>query len=209
MAVDVCGCGLLFAPDVPEDVRLHRREHDEWLHGVRSRRRGWQRVGETGNGQEGYVLTDVGPRSPLAQRRVAEKVGRWGNRETRYDFGVYHAESRRIRDAEVHALLVWRDDRAVGILILDRRDQEAFFRWEELRPGQPLRLTPAVPKRWTVAFMWVHRDHRRKGVGSALLFAAARVAGVRVADLGWVVPFSDPGEAPARQHCPDGFWIGA
>ena len=189
MAVDVRGCGLLFAPDVLEDVRLHRREHDEWLHGVRSRIRGWQHVGETGDGQEGdYVLTDVGPRSPLAQRQVAEKVGRWGNRETRYDFGVYHAESRQIRDAEVHALMAWRGDRAVGVLILDQEDEEAFVRWEELRPGQPLRLTPAVPKRWTVAFMWVHRDHRRRGVASALLSAAARVA--------------------VGRHCPDGFWIG-
>ena len=49
-----------------------------------------------------YRVTLVRPDAPFAQRRLAERVGRWGNRETHDDFGVYVA-----RETQMYALIAW------------------------------------------------------------------------------------------------------
>lgn len=199
MSAIQCECGLLYASDVRGDVRLHRKEHDEWLNGVKSAATGAEvaRHGE-------YCVTIVPPTAPLALRKVAERVGRFGNQETRYDFRVYNIHS---GDDGVHALIAWRGDRAIGILVLDQRDRERYIRWEDAQPAGGFELTEARTPRWSVAFAWVHHAHRRRGVASALVQAAARFGGVAITELGWLTQFTDAGEALLRRHCPDGFWL--
>ena len=194
-----CECGLLYSSDSQSDRRRHKREHDEWENGVRSDAPSLQ-VGRHGE----YRITVVPPNAPARLLEVAGRLGRIGNRETRYDGGVYslyrHPDA--LREHGVHALLVWHGERAIGILVCDRRSEEVYIRWDD-EPG--LRL-PVQRPRWSVAYAWVHPAHRRKGIGGALFRAAADVGRVAVSELGLLGPFTDEGEALVRKHFPDGFW---
>ena len=201
MSAIKCECGMLYASDVANDRKLHRREHDEWANGVRGNAPGAQ-VGSHGE----YLITVVPPNAPARLREVAGRLGRIGNRETRYDFGVYHyRDPRGLREHSVHALLAWHGERAIGILVFDRRDEEVYIRWDD-EPGRTYRVRPAPNPRWSVTYAWVHSAHRKKGIAGALFHAAADFARVPINELGLLGPFTDDGEALVRNHFPEGFW---
>jgi len=197
-----CECGALYCSDLSDDVRIHKRQHDEWANGVKSDAFSAP-IGTHG----GYRFTIVPPTARLAARMVAERLGRIGNRETHYDGGVYHSDGQGLQEHQIHALLAWYGRRAIGILVLDRREREAYLRWDDAVPGHSYRLTPARPPRWSVSYAWVNPAHRRKGLASALFHAAASFAGVAVSDLGLLAPFTEGAEALARKNSPAGFWL--
>jgi GNAT superfamily N-acetyltransferase len=198
-------CGLTFALDVPADVRLHRRRHDSWRHGVRRRTLAGDPL-VVGNAlPDGYQLTVCGPQAPRRLQDFAVTVARLANRETRYDFGVYHPRDRWSREQDVHGVLAWHGDRAIGFLRAERREDEAYLVWTGDRP---IPWRPARPPRWTIGFLWIHHAHRRRGLGRALVAAAAALAGIPVSEVGWNPPFTEAGAALARSLCPDGVWLG-
>jgi hypothetical protein len=198
-------CRLHFAPNIPADVRRHRRRHDSWRRGVRRTTLAGDPLVVGDALPDGYQLTVCGPQAPRRVQDFAVTVGRLANRETRYDFGVYHPRETWTRDHDVHVLLTWHGDRAIGFLRAEQREDEAYTLWTGDRQ---IALRPAVPPRWTIGFIWIHHAHRRRGLGRALVAAAGELGGVPVSEVGWNPPFTEAGEALARSLCPDGVWLG-
>ena len=127
MSAIQCKCGLLYFSDSPGDRRRHKKEHDEWANGVKGDAPGLQ-VGSHGE----YHITVVPPNAPARLREVAGSLGRIGNRETHYDLGVYRYRCpKALREHSVHALLAWHGDMAIGILVLERRTEEAYATWDD------------------------------------------------------------------------------
>ncbi len=67
-------------------------------------------------------------------------------------------------------------------------------------------LTPVdrelVPK-WTVDRLWIYRPFRRQGIARATVQALLRYFQINISDLGWLMPFTERGEAFIYSLYPD------
>ena len=200
-----CECGLTFLPSHRPDARRHRKEHDEYLAGVRvSPLRDDEVVSETND----LRITVVRPGSSLRQRKRAEHVGRRANWDTHYDFGVYSASEDGNRTFQIHAFIGSSQERAVSFMLLETRSTVWLARWVDLGANhlEPGKVSEGI-KQWTVGFIWVLPRLRRKGIARKLLREAARFAQIPVTELGWYTPFTPEGELLVRAACPDKFRI--
>jgi GNAT superfamily N-acetyltransferase len=153
-------------------------------------------------------ITLVGPDAPLVQRRRVEKIAGRANWEMRYGFGIYGAAEKGNTELEIHAFVGCRNERAVALVIFERRSHVWVARWDEnAEPCDPTKVENAGPK-WTVGFIWVLARYRRQGIALRLLEQASRYTRVPVSDLGWYPPLSSGGKALARRICPLQFFIG-
>lgn len=200
-----CECGLAYAADYAPDVRYHRGVHDAWEHGVKLSPLQSDRV--VAHRAEIEVLV-VAPGAPRPQRHRAQLAGSTANKEMHYDFGVYSEFEGDERGYATHAFLARVGGRAVGLVVLRQRQSLWRTTWrEDGTPNRDAALVSETAHCWTVDFAWTHREHRRQGIATLVVRAAAAYLGVAVEDLAWGTPFEPEGQALARQLCPDVLYV--
>lgn len=196
-------CGRVYIKDIPKERRAHRTYHDMAVNGVPSRSYKTDRViWKDGNARLLVVRHRV---APIRERARAEYVAMLANREMRFDCAAYHArDSDGGRDPHVFLLDV--DGRFVGFLVVERCEHVQRFTWDQY--DQPTGgVLPQGDPVWTICMVWVHRKHRRRGIGSTLVAKATEFLGVSATDIGWYTPFTESGRALARRMCPESFLI--
>lgn len=198
MRCEVCGFG--YVPEDPRDATIHRREHREFLRGVAAKPLKSDCVVSH---EDALRITLVKPDGPLIQRERIEKVARRANLEMEYSFGIYGANEKCNTELEIHALIGYRKDRAVTLLIFERRAHVWVASWGE--DGEPCHATKIenAKLKWTIGFIWVLPKHRRQGIALKLLEQASRYTQIPLSELGWYTPLSAAGGALARHCCPD------
>ena len=208
MGAIVCQeCRLGYSDESPTDRRLHRKVHDEAIHGIPGPiRRGDQVIWSIA----GRHVTVVRHRTATNhQRALAERVAQLARMDTDFDFAAYHA-SDSVDARNVHVFLMHETDRIVGFLVLERRDFTRGLTWSEwddpLAPGPRSPLSRGI-EMWSIGMVWVHAKYRRKGLATHLIRNAATFLGLKVHDIGWYTPFTDSSELLARKLCPSHFSI--
>jgi GNAT superfamily N-acetyltransferase len=195
-------CGMSYVPDIPEDVKVHQKYHDKIVNGVYARKRKSDKIiWEEGN----YRITVVNYYSPFAQRKRAEEAGLVAHKDTPFDFAPYHSEER-LDERNVHIFLLYRKNRIIGLLIVERRDYVQRFTWEEYENAGGKELPKGEPI-WSIGLAWVHRRHRKRGLGSRLVQIAASFFDIEIQSIGWYTPFEDYGEKLVKSLCPESFYV--
>ena len=194
-------CGITFSEGNNEDLRLHRAYHNEVLNGVAARPLGTDEVVWSGADDR---ITVVTPLSPKAQRVRARKVAQLANRETHYDFGLYH-EDEPPDERQMHLFLYYRRSRIVGLAILENRVHVWRCTWDEYATGRCRELD--VGPIWSLVFIWVLSRHRRGGVARKLFDEAIRFRKTAVENVGFYTEFTPHGEAFVRALHPRQFLI--
>ena len=195
-------CGLGYVPEVPEDRRYHKKFHDTVVNGLRApSARSDHIIWEEG----AHRITVVNFRSPLVQRRRAERIGLLAHKDTPYDFAPYCA-TEDPDDRNVHLFLGYAADRGIALLLVEKRSTVWRCTWEEFEAHKAQKL-PDHPPMWSVGLAWVNRRHRRRGWAHRLAMETARSFGLNVQQLGWYTPFTKAGEAMVRNLCPTAFYI--
>jgi len=196
-------CGLGYVPEYPPDAARHKREHDLFVNGVPARPLRDDRIVFQ---DPTLRITLVSPFSSLIQRRRVERIARRANWETQYDFPLYGATEANA-EFNTHALIGHRNDRAVALLLIERRSRVWVSKWANNDDfDEPTRIESDGP-RWTIGFAWVLGRYRRQGLAHRMITEASKFARVPVNELGWYTPFTDAGKALARRVCPDYFFI--
>ena len=195
-------CNFAYVPDLPEDVKIHRKRHDESVNGIKAPAR---KNDNTLWSKNQYRITIANQLSPKYQRVRAEKVARLGNRETRYDFPPYTADEP-FDDKIVHLFVLFHRSRAVGILVLSRREDIWGGKWEDIEQRKVQKLEKHVPL-WTVDFIWVLKKHRGYKLAKKLIKTAANHFEFEVENIGWYPPFSNGGKFLSKSICPNYIYI--
>ena len=144
--------------------------------------------------------------SPKAQRLRAEQVAFRANFDAPFDFAAYHADETDDRDTDAHLFLLHTKTRIIGMLVLRSLDYVGKYTWEEYGQREQRRLSKAKPI-YSSCMIWIHERHRRKGLATLLVSAAAEFFGTDTSALGWYTPFTEAGEALARSLCPTSFYV--
>jgi GNAT superfamily N-acetyltransferase len=188
----------------------HKHYHDLWEHGEKLKPLATDIViARSGNTE--VLVVPFGGR--MEQRKRAQRVGWQGNRETRYDFGVYDRYSsgpskHGFPTYEMTACLARQNGRGIGIAVLQHFTHCASLTWADFDARvRDVEFKP-LPC-WTVSYVWTHRSHRRRGVASLLVRSAADYLRVPLASVAWLTPFKEGGEALARRLTPDMLHAGA
>lgn len=196
-------CGMGYVPDIPDNVREHRKYHDRVVKGLPARSAKSDRIVWT---QGDLRITVVNQLSPLAQRCRAEKIARLANRETHYDFGIYHA-NKLLNERNVHVFLLYSKNRAIGLLVARRCEHIWRAHWSEIDAGgKPEKLTDQPPM-WSINMVWVLQRHRGARLGRTLVDVAVAHLGETLKTIGWYTPFTESGKALARRCCPEVIYI--
>lgn len=195
-------CGMEFVPDCPEDAKAHRKYHDKIVNGFYARKiKSDKIVWEKGD----YRITVVHYFSPLAQKKRAEEAGLLAHKDTPFDFAPYHSKER-LDERNVHIFLLYRKNRIIGLLIGERRSYVQRFTWEEYENAGGKELSKGKPI-WSIGLAWVHREHRKKRLGSQLARVAASYFNIKIQSIGWYTPFVGNGEKLAKSLCPKSFYV--
>lgn len=202
-------CRLRYDTDSPEDQARHRRVHDALLRGLRYRLALSDRVICEKDGTRVAVVTRE---SPVTQRRRAVLAFRLASREMRYSGSGY--TKREPKEQDSHAFLLYRGGRLIGLFILAHRDRWTDAAWNEEEPNGTAEVSGWTACRnrnsgggplWSVDFMWIARNRRRRGYGRLLLECAGRFLGTPPEEFGWLPPFTSLGKSFIRHVHPEGF----
>lgn len=197
-------CGMAYDPDFPDDVKAHRKYHDRIVNGVYARKiKSDEILLEKGD----YRITIVNYFSPFAQRSRAEKAGLVAHKDTPFDFAPYNSDEP-LDERNVHIFLLYRKNRIIGFLLTEKREHVLELSWEEYKNARNDRgrKLPKVEPIWSIGLSWVHRKHRKSGIGSQLVKGAVSYFNIELESIGWYVPFTDDGEKFARSLCPKSFY---
>lgn len=191
-----------YVPDLPEDEKTHKAYHDKIVNGLyapltKSDKVVWDK--------DDYRITVVNYRSPLVQKKRAEKVGRGANKDTPFDFSPYHS-SEYLDERNVHIFLLYGGNRAIGFLKVELMDCVRRFTWEEYKNATDRELSEGKPI-WSIGLVWIHCKHRGRGLGSQLVQVAASYLDVETQSIGWQTPFTDDGKMLVKSICPESFFI--
>ena len=191
-----------YVPGYPEDERAHKKFHDKIVNGlyapqIKTDKIVWEK--------DDYRITVVNYFSPFAQKKRAEEAGLIAHGDTPFDFAPYHHKEP-FDERNVHLFLLYRKSRITGLLIVERRDFVQRFTWQEYENAGGKELPKANPI-WSIGLAWVHRKHRKCGLGSKLVQVAAFYFGIEIQSIGWYTPFTNDGQKLAKRLCPETFFV--
>ncbi|TQF01331.1 hypothetical protein E6W39_02605 [Kitasatospora acidiphila] len=189
---DKCPCGFSRANVEHDDV--HRERHSEWAFGIRVPK----------NAVWGDDLVVVTSQSPIAWRRLAERMGQLPRRESNYDFNSWsHVGEPEETPERFRAYLLRVDDHVVGYLAAHDTDRHRW--WDLGERSKYGERNDAVRPR--IDMIWTAETYRRHGVGKILVQALAKDSGCEVEDVSWSSPVSDDGRLLALRLSPGGVWV--
>jgi len=195
-------CGMMYVPEYPEDVRVHRIYHDKVVNGVYARKIKSDKIcWEKGD----FRITVVNYFSPITQKRRAGEAGLLAHRDTPFDFAPYHSKED-LDKRNVHLFLLSRKIRIIGFLKLEKRAHVQKFTWQEYENAEGKEL-PKGEAIWSIGLLWIHRKYRKMGLGSKLIQASALYFNIEVQSIGWYTPFTSDGEKLAKSLCPKSFYV--
>lgn len=195
-------CGMGYVPEVPEDMKSHKKYHDKVVHGIPTKPAKSDRV----IWREGtYRIAVVDYTSPDYQRKRAQEAAFIANRETHYSPAPYHA-SESMYEFNTHVFLLYYQNRIIGLLIMDRRSQIWKCTWEEFEKGTAQDLC-GHPPMWSISFIWIHNRHKRHGLAKRLVAEALSFLKTNVNSIGWNSPFTELGKIFVKRICPDYIYI--
>lgn len=195
-------CGMRYVPEIDEDAKVHRKYHDRVMNGVYALKAKSDKILLE---KDDYRITVVNFFSPLVQRKRAEEAGRVAHKDTPFDFTPYNSEER-LDERNVHIFLLYRKNRIIGLLLVERREYIQKFTWKEYENADGKKLPKADPI-WSIGLVWVHQKHRKKGIGSQLVQVAALYFKIEIQSIGWYTPFVDNGKQLAKSICPEYFYV--
>ncbi len=195
-------CGMGYVPGLPGDEAEHTRYCDLMVNGPSAGLLvGAHAIGT--NGDDRIIL--VTDSSPIEQKKLAHEVSTCANREMRYDGGIYRHNDPP-DERQIRIFLYVRVSRAVGMLLVERRTTIWRCTWNGSETPDCIEQ-PEIASRWSIGFVWVHKQYRRAGFAEAL-FAEAKVSlGLDANDIGWSTPFSEDGKAFVRKLYPKHFLV--
>jgi hypothetical protein len=179
--------------------------HDEILNGVPPPRREFNLPQVRSAGADRlHVIT---PQARVAQRKRAAEVAWIANREMRYDFPLF-TEYEDPDGRDVHVFLYARDDRAIGLFIIEKRSR-AIWRcvWTGEKGADCGDKLNGHPPMWPITSVWTHNTHRRRNIARKTVDMGLKHLGLDISSVGWYTPFTDSGEKLVRTLCPEGFYV--
>ena len=193
-------CGFNYVESSGTDRRLHRRVHDEIVHGLR---RSGLRSCPVALRIASRSVVVVNDESALTHRRLAQEVSLVAAGDTEFSSVAYSAREQP-DDHHIHLFIGVEDDRAQAYVCFEKRSHIWRCTWQEYDEGVTHRLDREPM--WSIGYAWVSRGNRRTGWIRVIVAAASRHLGF-ANEFGWYAPFSDAGEAVARALCPSGIFI--
>lgn len=195
---------MRYVPESQDDVLEHEKYHDKVVNGLcalslRSDCVVWLHDNER--------ITVVRQSSLREQRDRAEEVGRYARKDTHYGAEVLFDEEK-----EVRVFLLYKEDRVIGFLLMDKRDHVWRTSWDEIDDGKQPKEILDHPPIWSVCLVWVLKKHRQLGFAKTMLNKALTYLECSVDNIGWYTsssppPFTSSGEAFVRSCCPNEFYI--
>jgi hypothetical protein len=192
-------CGFGYVESLASDRHMHRRIHDETMHGLRSLR--FKNCAHASS-HGGRSIIVVNNESPFIYRQLAQKVSLIAAGDSQLS-NVAYAAREALDERNVHLFMGIEADRARAYVCFERRFRVWKCTWDEYDAGVFHEVHQPV---WSIGFAWVSRAHRRKGWIRQTVAAADDLLGFGDS-FGWYAPFTTDGEATVRALCPSGIFL--
>tara|TARA_B100000315_G_scaffold214301_1_gene212769 strand:+ start:2678 stop:3265 length:588 start_codon:yes stop_codon:yes gene_type:complete len=191
-----------YEPDYPENVKEHKIYHDKIVNGIYARRIKSDKIAWENSD---YRITVVNYYSPSTQKKRADKAGRAAHEDTPFDFAPYDWNEP-LDERNVHIFLLYKKNRIVGFLIVEKRCYTQKYTWEDYKKVAGNELQKRKPI-WSIGLVWVHRKHRKRGMGKQLVKVIASFFKIKIQSIGWYSPFTDDGKNLVKSLRPEFFYI--
>ena len=191
-----------YVPGLPEDEAMHSKFCELIINGPRIGTLEGARVIWAIADEQILLVSDI---SPEEQRKLAHDVSICANREMNYDGGIYHYYDQP-DERQRQIFLYGRASHVVAMCLIERRTTVWRCTWNCNEPTICDEL-PNKTAMWSVSFIWVHKQNRKKGIAYALFNEAKRVLNLSDDDIGWYTPFSEEGKSFVRRLYPTHFFV--
>jgi hypothetical protein len=216
---DACqGCGLAYEKSSAQNRRRHAKFHDEAVNGVPVTLASYSTQVQVARREKAEIYC-ADESTPLNLQKKLAEAAQNANSETHYDGGVFHVGDIRGKGARfVWALEPTDHDRGriVGLLIGSRCNRAWNLPIDSLAAAIDGRSfsasgTEAKLIRLGIAFFWVLRGYRGRGLASLLVRTSLSLIGARVNEVAFQKPFTPAGARVilqlARAAGREGVWV--
>ncbi len=195
-------CKFAYVSEIEENVRQHDVYHDHFLNGIEIRN-----IEEYQNFKinDNLTIIIINQLIQNEKRKIAEDLAKFPMDETIYS-GLPYSASEPIDERDVHAILLVKDFRAIGLLVIEKRSEIWLTSWEDFYKGQVTRLKEHKPI-WSISMIWIANSHRRQGYCILLVKKALSHFKTDLKNIGWYTPFTKDGEMFVKSICPNEFYI--
>ena len=191
-----------YVQGVPDDEAEHARFCDMIVNGVSVAALSNERVVWKHGSNCILLVTDS---SPEDYRKLAHDVSSCANRELHYDVGIYRYTDPP-DERELHIFLYIRAERAVGMLLFEKRTTVWRCTWNGVERPNCISQPERGPM-WSIGFVWVLTQYRHTGIAYRLFEKAKKELRLDRDDVGWYTPFSQDGEVFVRRSYPTYFFV--
>ena len=197
-------CGMAYVTGNAEDEAAHATYCDMMTRSPAVTLQSPERITWKNCNDRIICVTDF---SPEDQRILAQDVSLVANREMGYDSGIYHSYDPP-DDRCIHLYIYIRGNRALGLLLLERRTHIWRCHWLAGQDADPkCEQLREIDWMWSVGFIWIHPNDRRAGLAERLLYVGLGDLNLSVSEVGWYTPFSEAGEQFVQKQCPCEFYV--
>ena len=191
-----------YVPGIPENEIEHEAYCDLIVNGPSTQLIDDSHIVWQENEDKIILVTDS---SPIGLKKVAGDLSTCANREMHYDGGIYRSCDPP-DERQIHLFIYSRADRAIGLLIFELRTSVWRCVWDAANIPKCIE-SPGHSPMWSVGFIWVQRQNRKKGLSKKVLLLAQQIIGLKNGEFGWYTPFTRDGKAFVRKLCPIEFFV--
>ncbi len=195
-----CGiCGMSYIPENPSDVCEHKIYHDEIVNGIIAIEADKE---NTVWHNDNLKITVVSNLSDKQLKDQAEEVGRKARKDTPYGAEVLFGE------LDINVFLLHKENRIIGYLPIDKRDQVWRVSWKEYDSGNIHRVADEKRQIWCICMIWILSKWRRCKYAKLLFERAIQYLNADLDNIAWYVPkITSEGKAFMQCYCPEYFNI--
>lgn len=195
-------CKFAYVPEVEDNVRQHDIYHEHFLNGIQINNiEEYQNIKISNK----FSILIINQLIPFEKRKIAQNLAIFPLYETRFS-GLPYSAYESLDERNVHALLLIKDDRAMGLLVMELRSEIWLTNWIDYYNNRVTKLTNHEPI-WSISMVWIANAHRRKGYCKIFIDKTLSFFKTDTKKIGWYTPFTENGESFVRSICPNDFYI--
>lgn len=185
-----------------DDIKIHNTYHDHFLNGIP--------VKNIDNYQskridDKLIILIINQLTPLENREIAQQLAIFPMHETKFVGLPYNAHEN-LDERNVHALLLIKDLRAIGLMVIELRPEIWLTNWTDYYKGNTKKLINHKPI-WSISMVWIANSFRRRGYCKLFIEKSLEIFNTNTKKVGWYTPFTKSGEYFVKSICQNKFLI--
>lgn len=195
-------CNFSYNRKTSDDIKIHNTYHDHFLYGIPVQNIDIYPFKQI---DDKFIILILNQLISFEKRKIAQELAIFPMHETKF-MGLPYNAHENLDERNVHALLLIKDLRAIGLIVIELRSEIWLTNWTDYYNKKTKKLINHKPI-WSVSMVWIAKSFRRRGYCKLFIEKSLEIFNTNTQKVGWYTPFTKSGEFFVKSICQNEFFI--